>query len=139
MSDSIVFLDTNVLLRHLLQDHPDHSPRATALVYEIERGNMTVQIADTVIFETAYTLETSYRISRSEIGETLQGFLDMPGVVLPGKTIFAEVFSIYVLKPGLSIADCYHIELAKRFTNGRILSFDRRFGTVEDVIRQEPR
>jgi predicted nucleic acid-binding protein len=139
MSDSIAFLDTNVLLRHLLQDHLDHSPRATALVDEIERGKRSVQVADTVIFEATYTLEKTYRVSRSDIGETLQRFLDMPGVVLSGKTIFAGVFAIYVRNPGLSIADCYHIELAKRLTNGRILSFDRRFGTVEGVIRQEPK
>jgi predicted nucleic acid-binding protein len=29
---ALPFLDTNILLRHLSQDHPDHSPRATALL-----------------------------------------------------------------------------------------------------------
>jgi len=138
MSEPIGFLDTNVLLRHFLNDHDDHSPRATDLIKAIDQGLRVVQIADTVVFEATYTLERSYRVPRLTIRELLIGFLEMPGVLLTGKSVFSAVFEIYVRNPGLSIADCYHIEPAKRLTNGRILSFDRRFGTVEGVIRQEP-
>jgi predicted nucleic acid-binding protein len=46
------FLDTNVLLRQVLQDHPEHSPRATALIAAIERGERAVRIADTVVFRS---------------------------------------------------------------------------------------
>jgi predicted nucleic acid-binding protein len=60
MSDRVAFLDTNVLLRHIMQDHSDHSVRSTALMVAIEHGQRTVQISDTVVFETAYTLEKTY-------------------------------------------------------------------------------
>ncbi|MCC7090037.1 MAG: hypothetical protein IT295_12850, partial [Dehalococcoidia bacterium] len=33
-----VLLDTNVFLRHLLQDHPEQSPASTALLERIESG-----------------------------------------------------------------------------------------------------
>lgn len=61
------FLDTNLFLRHLTQDHPDHSRRATALWHRIADGEETVELADTVVFETVFTLQQFYRLSRMEI------------------------------------------------------------------------
>ena len=57
---SLPFLDTNVLLRHLRADNAEHSPRATAYLERIEREELKVRTADTVIFETAFTLERTY-------------------------------------------------------------------------------
>jgi predicted nucleic acid-binding protein len=138
MSDRIAFLDTNVLLRHIMQVHSDHSTRSTALMAAIEQGQRTVQIADTVVFETAYTLEKTYGMPREVIRTVLQRFVELPSVLLSGKTIFAGVFELYVRNHGLSIADCYHAEMAKRFTGGFILSFDQRLGTVDGITREEP-
>lgn len=138
MSDRVSFLDTNVLLRHLLQDHSDHSPRATSLIREIERGSEKVRVADTVIFEAAYTLEKTYGIARDAISIVLLEFLDLPNVLLTGKTIFYEVFDVYVRNLGLSIADCYHIAIAKQLTGGSLISFDRKVGKVEGITRIEP-
>jgi hypothetical protein len=32
------FVDTNIFLRHLQADHPEHSPCATAYLARLERG-----------------------------------------------------------------------------------------------------
>ncbi len=45
------FLDTNVFLRHLLQDDPDRSSKASAFLKRIEEGEVKVRTAETVIFE----------------------------------------------------------------------------------------
>jgi predicted nucleic acid-binding protein len=50
------FLDANVILRHTLQDHDDHSPRATALIQRIEAGQQRVHTVDAVIFEVVFTI-----------------------------------------------------------------------------------
>lgn len=50
-------LDTNILLRHLLQDHPDHSPRATAFLKRVEDRELTVRSTEIVVFETVFTLQ----------------------------------------------------------------------------------
>lgn len=138
MNEPVIFLDTNVLLRHIMQDHHDRSYRATALMVAIEEKQRSVQCADTVIFEAAFTLEKTYHLPRETIREALQSFIELPAVVLPGKSIFAGVFALYVANSGLSIADCYHIELAKHLTRGSILSFDRRLGTINGISREEP-
>jgi predicted nucleic acid-binding protein len=138
VSQPDALLDTNVLLRHVLQDHPDHSPRATALFSSIEQGERAVRIADTVVFEAAFTLEKVYRVPREAIRDALQPILDLPSVVLPGKRLFAEVFSLYVANPGLSFADCYHLSLTKQLGLRSIVSFDQRLGSVSGVTRSEP-
>lgn len=132
------FLDTNVLLRHVLADHPDHSPRATALIHRIERGERAVRLADTVVFEAAFTLEKLYRVPRAAIRDALLPILVLPGVVLPGKQRYTQVFDLYVANPGLSFADCYHLILTRQHHLPTILSFDQNLGRLPGVARAEP-
>lgn len=138
MSEPIALLDTNVLIRHFRQDHIDHSPRATALITAIEQGTRTVRLADTVVFETVFTLQSYYRVPRTVIKDGMLAVLDLPGVVLPRKRAFQEVFDLYVAQAGLSFADCYHLVLAKQLTSGTIISFDRKQGRIPGINRIEP-
>lgn len=48
--DEIPFLDTNVLVRFMAQDHEEHLLKAAALFQRIERGDARVRMSDTVIF-----------------------------------------------------------------------------------------
>jgi predicted nucleic acid-binding protein len=132
------FLDTNVILRHVLGDNPDHSPRATALFHRIRRGELSVRLADTVLFEAVFTLEKVYRISRPEIRDGLQLILELPGVTLPGKTTYRRLFDLYVSRRALSFADCYHVVFTQRHNLDDIISFDREIGRVPGITRTEP-
>jgi predicted nucleic acid-binding protein len=134
----LAFLDTNVLLRHLLQDHPTHSPAATRLMDQLESGSAKVLIVDSVIFETVCSLEKTYRIARPEIASGLLPIVELPAIELPGKSVYRQVFSYWVQHKGLSFADCFHAVNAERFTNGVIISFDRGFDRLPDIQRREP-
>jgi predicted nucleic acid-binding protein len=132
------FLDTSVLLRHILNDHGDHSPRATALIREIERGHRTVQLSDTVVFESAFVLGRQYGMPRSLIQGALKPIINLPCIVLPGKSIYQRVFELFTLRASLSFADCYHLALTESLNLNRIIAFDRDLGTIPGVIREEP-
>jgi len=43
------FVDTNVFLRHLLNDHPVHSPVARAIILAIEQEQITAWPSDLMI------------------------------------------------------------------------------------------
>lgn len=75
---------------------------------------------------------------RAEIRDALLPILDLPGIVLPGKRIYHEIFDLYVREPALSFADCYHLILARRLKLGTILSFDQKLGRLPGVERIEP-
>jgi len=132
------FLDTNILLRHVLQDNPDQSSRCSRLIETIERNERAVRIADTVVFETVFTLEKTYRAERADIGDALLPILGLPEVVLPGKRVYLEVFALWIANAGLSFADCYHLCLTKQLGLPTILSFDRKMNRLASVSRDEP-
>ncbi|MEX1255807.1 MAG: PIN domain-containing protein [Dehalococcoidia bacterium] len=134
---ALPFLDTNVLLRHLVQDHADHSPRATAFLQRIEDGELRVRVADTVVFETVFTLQRLYRVSREAIRENLLLVLQLPGIVLPGKRRFERAFDYYV-NLNLSFADAYHAALMHELKLDEIVSFDRGLDRVPGIRRVEP-
>src|SRR5690348_15818030 len=104
---ALPFLDTNIFLRHLRQDHPDHSPRATACFKRIEIGALEAATTHTVIFETVFTLQSFYKVPRADIQNTLLPLLQLPGLNIPRKRLFRAVFDLYVTS-ALSFADAYH-------------------------------
>lgn len=134
---AVPFLDTNILLRHLLDDDPEQSPRATAYLRRIERGELQVRIADTVIFEAIFTLERRYRRAKARIQEALLPLIELPGVILPGKRRFREVFDLY-LSRNLPFADAYHAVLMEHLGLREIVTFDRDFDRVPGITRLEP-
>ena len=134
----IPFLDTNILLRHLLDDHPEQSPRATAYLARVEAGDVRVRIAETVVFETVFTLQRQYGHSRAAIRDTLLPLIDLPGIILPGKRRFRRVFDLYV-DLNLPFVDAYHAVLMDDLGLTEIVTFDREFDRVPGVTRLEPR
>lgn len=133
---AIPFLDSNVFLRHLRQDDPILSPKATAIFQRIERGELVVRTADTVIFETVFTLQRGYKQERSAIAAALLPLIELPGIILPGKRAYRKVFSLY-RQGGLGFADCYHVVLMERLKLQEILSFDSDFDKVSGIKRQD--
>ncbi|TAK37139.1 MAG: PIN domain-containing protein [Chloroflexota bacterium] len=132
-----VFVDTNILLRHVLGDHPQHSPRATAFLERIERGEVEAHIADTVVFETVFTLQRQYRQPKARIRTAILPLIELPSIILPGKRRFREVFDLYV-ELNLSFADAYHAVLTKHLKLEKIVSFDQGLDRVKGIRRIEP-
>ena len=131
------FLDTNILLRHLLDDHPEQSPRATAYLARVERGEVQAQLSDLVIFETVFTLQRHYHQPKVKIREVLLPLIELPGMLLRGKRHFREVFDLYV-ELNLPFADAYHAVLMKRRKLNEIVTFDAEFDRILGLHRLEP-
>ena len=131
------FLDTNIFLRHLLQDHADHSPRATKFLQRIEDGELKAHTADTVIFEAVFTLQSYYKQPREAIRRGLLPLIELPGLILPGKRRYRQVFEYYV-ELNLPFADAFHAVLAESLESSAIISFDHHFDRLPTIVRREP-
>ena len=134
---ALPFVDTNVFLRHLVQDHPDHSPRATLYFDRIERGGLHVETTATVVFETVFTLEKFYRHPRPLIRDNVLALLRLPGIALPGKRRLRRAFDLYT-STHLSFADCLHVAIAESRGVPAFVSFDRGLDRVLGLNRIEP-
>ncbi len=132
------FLDTNLFLRHLTHDDPVLARRATALWRRIAAGLEAVETVDTVVFETVFTLQRFYHVSRGDIRDGLLPLLLLRGVRLANKRRYRRVFDLYVAMPALSFADCFHIAVMEQRGLTHMVSFDRALSRVASVQRVEP-
>jgi len=131
------FLDTNVFLRHLLQDNPQQSPRCTAFFARVEEGAVAVRISEAVIFEVVFVMERRHKHAKSSIRNAFLPLIELPGVVMPGKRLFREAFDSYV-DLNISFIDAYHAALMRGLGTTQVLSFDTDFDRVLGVERIEP-
>ncbi len=134
---ALPFLDTNVILRHLLQDDPRQSHRSTDYLRRIEAGEIAVRTADTVIFETVFTLQRQYGIPKADVRDAVLPLIELPGIVMPGKRRFRDIFRIYTTH-NTSFVDAYHAVLMKRLGLQQIVSFDKGISRIPGIQRVEP-
>jgi predicted nucleic acid-binding protein len=134
---SISFLDSTILLHHLLGDEPEQSSRCSAVLQRIEDGTLTVRTADSVIVETVVTLERGYGIPKQAIAEALQPLIGLPGIKLPKKNRYQAVFDRYV-RLDLPFVAAYHAVLMQELQLTEIISCDPAFERIPGLTRRDP-
>jgi len=96
----MIGLDTNILVRYLTQDDPDQSRKATN---EIEKGlsaEYMFFIADIVMCELVWVLETAYRHDRREIVPVLENILRTKQFQFENKDLLWKSLADYRNKKG---------------------------------------
>jgi len=133
------FLDTNVLLRHLLNDDPVQSPAGFALIAAIEENKVSAWTSDLVIAEGVFVLanQKTYNLSREAIRDRLLPLLHLRGLKLPRKRLYDRIFELYTTLPIADI-DCYHAALIEGHQPPSLYSYDSDFDQVPTITRLEP-
>jgi predicted nucleic acid-binding protein len=130
-------LDTNIFIRHLTQDHPDYSPKATAYFQRIQHKELKARLPLIVVFETVYTLQSFYKLPKERIRSLLLPLISLPNITLIGKRRLRKVFDYYV-SLNISFADAYiAVEMEER-KDTEIVSFDRNYDKITGIKRIEP-
>ena len=114
-------LDTNCLLRWLLNDLPEHTSLVTALVDSGE----SFAVADAALIETVFILEKLKKISRETIEKAVKVVIEKDSI-LCNRELFIEILPIYTEHPKLSFVDCYLEVLARRTGTAPLLTFDQK-------------
>ena len=71
----MIGLDTNILVRYLTQDDPGQSRKATREIEKARASGQTFFIADIVLCELVWVMETAYGYERREIIPVLENIL----------------------------------------------------------------
>ncbi|MHB8573778.1 MAG: PIN domain-containing protein [Dehalococcoidia bacterium] len=137
MTAGIPLVDANVFVRHLRQDHADHSPRASAYFGRIEAGALVAQTNALVLFETVYVLQSFYRMSRAKITDVLMPLIALPNLKIPAKARLRHALAWYV-RYNLSFVDAYLAVLTVEQKLPSLVSFDKNYDRVPGVLRIEP-
>jgi len=127
------FVDTNVLVRHLVGDPPDMARRATAFL----ATEKLLFLADLIVAETVYVLESFYEIDRSRIAEAMRSLLAMESVRVIDAPLLLRAIALYE-DQRLDFADAYLVACAEITGVTRVASFDKAIGRIPTVERIEP-
>src|SRR6185312_6047237 len=73
-----LYIDANVLLRFLRNDHPQMSPRAAKFIDDANHGSFTLHVSAVTVAEIFYTLKASYKVQKRLAARTLTGLLNSP-------------------------------------------------------------
>ena len=110
MSKVVGSLDTNALLRLILNDITAQTSAVNAL---ISRSLGCFVVTDLAIVEVEYALRTHYGFNREQIDDTLGRMLLHPSIQT-NVVLMKKVFALYVARPQLSFTDCclaVHVEV----------------------------
>ena len=128
-----MFVDTNILVRHLTGDPPDQAARATRFLAESEMLLLT----DLVVAEIVYVLGIVYEASRPEIAGALRSILAFERIRTVDTALLLRAVEVYEFDR-LDFPDAYLVASAERSGVGTIASFDRSIDRVTPVRRIEP-
>jgi len=115
----VISLDTNVVLRFLLDDVSDQTKRATEVITKNK-----VYVTDFVTVEVIYVLEKVIELSRQDITKLMTDFLGFSNVV-HNPYFLLNTISLYEHYPSLSIVDCYASAETEAYGN-KLVTFDKR-------------
>ena len=110
-------LDTNLVVRILVDDHPGQARRARAAA---EAGGF---VSKTVILETVWVLESVYGLKRDLVMRALLDFAALPGIEIEDGAGLAQ--AIRLVQTGFEFEDAYHFAGARHAD--ALLTFDRSF------------
>lgn len=114
-----MLIDTNIVLRYLLQDHHELSAKATAIIL-----NKKTICLNAVVYEVIHVLKSVYQMNKDEVADLLFELFknhvigsENLAVILKALAIFKEI--------SLDFIDC--LLIAEHIINGApIQSFDKK-------------
>jgi predicted nucleic-acid-binding protein len=119
----VIAVDTNILVRYLVEDDPVQTDRAEAVL-----RSGAVLVPSTVLLETAWVLRSSYRFDRGSIVDGITKLLGLPGVEAEDSATAGLALTWY--GQGLDFADALHLA-----SSGRA----EAFATFDRALRRRGR
>ena len=107
--------------------------RATAYL----QSESEILVADLIVAETIYVLESFYEVARPEISEAMRALIVMESVSVVDEPLLLRAVEIYEYDR-LDFAEAYLIASAESTGVMQVASFDRSIDHVKSITRVEP-
>ena len=115
----MISLDTNVILRFLLNDVPSQTASAKVLF-----SRPLIYASDVVVAEVAFVLEKGMKFERASVGLLLRTLTALPNLTF-NCHFLPEVITLFQSRKSLSFVDCYAATEAKIY-GGTLFTFDKK-------------
>jgi predicted nucleic acid-binding protein len=127
------FVDTNILVRHLTGDPPEQAARATKFLAAADE----LLLADLVVAEVVYVLESFYEVLRQRVAELVRATIAFPTILVLDSAMLLRALEVYETDR-LDFAEAYLVAQAERSGVRVVASFDKSIDRVGTVRRLEP-
>lgn len=124
-------VDTNLIVRYLVQDHEQHSEIAARIFDSCARGELTLVLLPTVVAECVFVLESFYKQPRTEIARVLGELISSRGVEFADIDTHLDALKRYGASK-LHFVDCL-IAATSAMVAIPVATLDREFRRFTDV------
>lgn len=124
-------VDTNLIVRYLVQDHEKHAKAAGKLFDACDRGQVVLVVLPAVLAECVFVLESFYEHPRGDIAAALGRLITSPGVEISDAAVFLDALQRYG-KTKCHFVDCI-IAATAAAEDTPVATFDEGFRKFPDV------
>ena len=130
-------IDTNILLRAIVQDDQKKAKNCLELINEIATSKIKVAVCDLILAEFVWTLMSFYKISKPEVLKYLSSIMSLGGLRIDNRCnalLGLELYNDYNVKFIDAMIASHEILIAQ---GGAIISYDKDFDKLK-IRRLEP-
>jgi predicted nucleic acid-binding protein len=121
------WVDTNIIIRFLMNDHEKHSAAARKIMNKVQRGDIQLYLNPIVAAECCYILHNGpYNKSRRDIVQTLTQLFKHPNIIADNKLAIIDAIQALKINSRLSFEDGYVAAVAKSHQINKILTYNER-------------
>lgn len=120
---STTILDTNVILRYLLNDHPTYFQIANTLMQKIKCGEAIGYFPESVLAECIHILLRIYKVPKSKICDVLSQVLRYQGISQENRAVLLDSLALFS-ELDIDIVDAI-VHAAAQHHKWELLNFDR--------------
>lgn len=118
----IAAVDTNILIRQILNDHPELSPKAARILYSSKPGALVLDRL--IIEETGYVLSSFYGFTKAQVGRVWQSFLAEESFQILDRELVAQAIELFITEKPLSFEDAWLLAFKRSGRATKVHTFD---------------
>jgi predicted nucleic-acid-binding protein len=127
----VIGLDTNVLVRFLVQDDPGQARRALECIARLTEAEPGF-VAREVVLELVWVLSKAYQYNRAQITSALQGLMAAVEIELEDSAMVGAVVELYASQ-GFDFADLMIRQVGAQRGVSTMVTFDEQAAQLDGV------
>ncbi len=136
---SKALIDTNILLRYLLDDIPEQADAVESLLLEAAQGQLALHTNALVLAEIVWTCESYYQLSKEEIQDKALMILNTPGLEVADRDLITEAIFTYA-DENIGFVDALNACWMKQHGIETIYTFDQKhYKRIQGIHAKVPK
>lgn len=125
-------LDTNVLVRWLLEDDDEQAARAQRLFEAARASQVPLFVPSAVVLELEWVLRSRYRFDKAIILQTFNALLETHELEFQGEAALARALHLH-RQGAAEFADCLHAGICGTADRAPLMTFDEKAARLPEI------